>query len=147
MDSNPKKELRRKIDQGKANAQNTQYVLEEMTRHHEDYVRVLELSPGDIGELVKQKGRIGMYPTIEDELEAAVLTFDIENETFGIAVKHVCYAPYGRDWANRLMVGCKSNPSLNISAGYGTTLIFTVSEEWHNKVISRLTENETSPPE
>ncbi|MCL5410860.1 MAG: hypothetical protein M1324_03340 [Patescibacteria group bacterium] len=137
---NTREELRSKIEQGKASKL---AAWGAMTRHHEDYVRVLALSPDDVAELERQKGRIGMYPTIEDELEAAVLTVETDNETFGVVVKHVCGVSHDGNWANYLMVGCKSNPGLNISNGSGTALIFTVPEDWHNRVISQLTEDST----
>lgn len=139
----PKDELRKRVDEGKAG---TQAIWETMTRRHGDYVRVLELSLGDVNELKKQKGHIGMYPTIEDELESAMLSVDIDGETFGLVVKSICGIPYGGKWTTCLMLGCKSNPALNLAIGHGTTLIFNVPEDWHNRVISRLTEKDAPPP-
>lgn len=136
-------ELRKKIDKGRADVRK---VWEMVLEHRDDYVIALKLEMKDLEELERQKGHIGTYPSVEEELEHAVLKFEIDDLRFGIVVKHVSCADYSSGWHNIVMAGCISDPSINIATGYGTTLVFTLPEGWHKRVMSELTKDAVPPP-
>ncbi|MFA6492579.1 MAG: hypothetical protein WCV58_00295 [Patescibacteria group bacterium] len=136
-------EIQKKVDLGIAS---TVAIWKMVTSHSDEYQTSLGLNQAGVKELERQKSHISMYPSIEDELASAILNIEIDGEQFGLVVKYVCGCEYGDTWRECLMVGCKSNPSLNLSVGYGTTLVFAVSKDWHKRIISHLTEAETPPP-
>lgn len=88
-----------------------------------DYMKVLQLKDSDLEYLEN-------------------LTIDVDGERFVLSAKNVCACPRGAGWQYCLLVVCESNSSLNRQVGSGTTLITTVPDEWHQKIVKHLKEKE-----
>jgi hypothetical protein len=87
-----------------------------------------------------------LYPDLTDLGGHGFLNFTVEDKTFALFVKHVCAVDYGVGWVNCVMAVCMDDESLNETAGHGTTMITALTQEWHDKAITKLAEREAEEP-
>lgn len=114
----------------------------EVARHARDYQDALGLNEKDIESMQNLQGRLGMYPSPDDWVQAAPMKLDIEGQQFGLFAKHTACHDYGsldsaEAWQNLLMA-IAGDSSLNKSIGSGTTWINTIPEEWHEKILKAI---------
>ena len=115
-----------------------QSVWNAFTQHSSAYMRVLELEPKDLEVLKREHGRGSMYPDLKETASKGFLQVTIGGKQFSLSVKNVCGAEYGGRWTESILAICTSDPSMNESVGSGTTLISVISEEWHERLVKRL---------
>ena|SRR3990167_2968450 len=130
-------EVRRKLDEIKAREAS---IWGAFLSHSRDYMDALRLSLEDLEVLERAKERGSIYPDVAEHGARGFLQVEVEGESFSLTVSHICGLHYGGSWQTLLFSVCLSNPELNESVGGGTTLITVVPEEWHRKILSRLSE-------
>ena len=107
----------------------------EVAKHSRDYMDAFGLESRDVEVLEKkQEKKGGMYPEAGDLYDGSLIKLEIEGKKFGIFAANVCGQEYGNNWQDMLMA-VSNDASLNKMVGRGTTLIISVSEEWHTKIL------------
>lgn len=114
----------------------------QVSRHSRDYQDALGFSEQDIEQMERRQGRLGMYPSGEDWLQGSLLKVEIEGKGFGIFAKNTACHDYGEPAGWRyLLMAVSNDQSLNKEAGGGTSLITSIPDEWHTRVIDAINQS------
>ena len=108
------------------------------TMHSAAYRKALKLLESDLEALLRIKDRPSPLPDTKEHADKNFLAIPVNGKQFALTVHHVCGVPYGGTWTTVILAICTSDDSVNESVGRGTTLITTLSDEWHDKLMARL---------
>ena len=112
------------------------------SRNSRDYADKLGLSGEDVALMERKQGRLGQYPDAKDYTEGAIVKLELDGKKIGIAAKNTACHDYSKDagWRN-MLIAVSEDPSLNKSAGNGTSWINTVPDEVHNEILKAIDES------
>ena len=114
-------------------------LYDQVQRHSQEYMKAFGLQEEDLPLMESRQGQLGMKePTvtkIADMFRISPLKYAIDKDQYALVCKNVLTNDYGDLGWKLIIMAVSNNPKNNINDGYGTTLINTVNEEVHKRIV------------